>query len=72
MNVRTIVSISYSYPYGIAFDSVNRHVYWTELIPGKIKRCDPDGSNVIVLFTEDGPTVLTLDIQNRCVVLIDL
>lgn len=64
--------VSANLPYGITFDSVNRQLFWTELAPGKIKRCNADGSNVTILLNENEPTTLTLDIQNRFVVLIDL
>lgn len=58
--------VTTSSPFGISFDSVNRHLYWTELSStGRIKRCNPDGSNVTVLLNEAVPSVLTLDIQNR-------
>lgn len=56
----------------MAFDSVNSHLYWTEISPGRILRCNPDGSNVTVLLNETEPTALTIDIQNRFVILEDL
>lgn len=60
------------YPVGIAFDSVNGHIYWTETHnPGKIMRCNSDGSNVTIIVYETKPTALTLDIQNRFVVLVN-
>lgn len=69
--LETIVSTST--PYGIAFDLVNRHLYWTEIYsPGRIMRCNPDGSNITVLLIETQPTALALDIQNRFVILVDL
>ncbi|VDI81261.1 Hypothetical predicted protein [Mytilus galloprovincialis] len=58
--------VTTSSPFGISFDSVNRHLYWTELSStGMIKRCNPDGSNVTVLLSEIKPTALALDIQHR-------
>ncbi|CAC5390805.1 VLDLR [Mytilus coruscus] len=57
--------VSTIYPVGIAFDSVNSHLYWTEISPGRIMRCNPDGSDVTILLNENKPTALTLDIQNR-------
>ncbi|XP_071178161.1 very low-density lipoprotein receptor-like isoform X2 [Mytilus edulis] len=57
--------VSTSYPFGIAFDSVNNHLYWTELSSGRIQRCNMDGSNVTFLLIGDRPTSLTLDKKNR-------
>ncbi|VDH92243.1 Hypothetical predicted protein, partial [Mytilus galloprovincialis] len=56
------------YPVGISFDSVNGHIYWTETYnPGKIMRCNSDGSNVTIIVYETKPTALTLDTQNRLI-----
>lgn len=69
--LETIVSTNF--PFGISFDSVNSHLYWTETYsPGRIMRCNPDGSNITVLLNDTEPTALTLDIRNRFVILEDL
>ncbi|VDI59316.1 Hypothetical predicted protein [Mytilus galloprovincialis] len=52
-------------PVGIAFDSVNNHVYWTEHSHGKIMRCNADGSNVTIILNETEPSAITLDVHNR-------
>lgn len=55
-------------PLAIAFDSTNRHLYWTEGSPYKtIYRCDADGSNktLIISANPNYPSALTLDIVNR-------
>ncbi|CAC5397307.1 LRP4 [Mytilus coruscus] len=55
-------------PAGIAIDSVQGHVYWTESIyeKGRIVRCNFDGSNVIAIFESlEFPFVIRLDIKNR-------
>ncbi|VDI81258.1 Hypothetical predicted protein [Mytilus galloprovincialis] len=62
--VMLVSIVSTNKPFGIAFDSVNRHLYWTEL-KGRIMRCNPDGSNVTILLYDTLPSALTLDIQNR-------
>ncbi|VDH94870.1 Hypothetical predicted protein [Mytilus galloprovincialis] len=52
-------------PLGIAFDSVNRNLYWSESQADKIKRCNPDGTNVTFRLTENRPSAIKLDIHNR-------
>lgn len=55
-------------PNGVAFDSVNKHLYYTEYdYDGTIMRCDSDGSNATTISSERYPYLLTLDIQNRLV-----
>ncbi|VDI77712.1 Hypothetical predicted protein, partial [Mytilus galloprovincialis] len=50
---------------GIAFDSVNKHIYWTEDEKGKIMRCNKDGTNKTTIFEETQPGGLSIDIENR-------
>lgn len=60
------IVVSTTYPYSIAFDSVNRHLYWTEAISsGKIMRCNSDGSHVTTIVPAYNPLALTLDTHNR-------
>lgn len=54
-------------PVGIAFDSINRHLFWTEDHAGKIMRCNTNGSNKTTIHTEIAPSALTIDIDNRFV-----
>lgn len=55
-------------PFGLVIDSVNHHLYGTELDNDRIMRCNADGSNLTILLYEDNPAAITLDIQNRCVI----
>ncbi|XP_052080960.1 low-density lipoprotein receptor-related protein 4-like isoform X2 [Mytilus californianus] len=68
-NNKTIVFesvVSGNQPGGIAFDSANSHLYWTEPKEGNIMRCNSDGSNVITIINGTGtPAALTIDIANR-------
>ncbi|XP_052080319.1 low-density lipoprotein receptor-related protein 8-like isoform X2 [Mytilus californianus] len=57
--------VSANGPLGIAFDSVNHHLYWTEDGKGKIMRCNADGTNKTTIFDETEPGVLSIDIENR-------
>ncbi|VDH96969.1 Hypothetical predicted protein [Mytilus galloprovincialis] len=53
-------------PLAIAFDSINRNLYWTEDGPHQtIFRCDADGSNKTLIRSANYPSALTLDIVNR-------
>lgn len=54
---------------GVAFDSMNSHLYWTENGGniGRIMRCNSDGSDIKHILTESQPSVLTLNIANRFV-----
>ncbi|CAC5410065.1 unnamed protein product [Mytilus coruscus] len=54
---------------GVAFDSVNNHLYWTENIGnrGNIMRCNSDGSNIRNILSESHLSVLTLDAENRLI-----
>lgn len=59
--------VSANGPMGIAFDSVNHHLYWTEVGNGQIMRCNADGSNKKTIFYETQPGVLSINIENRFV-----
>ncbi|XP_071148459.1 low-density lipoprotein receptor-related protein 8-like [Mytilus edulis] len=50
---------------GIAFDSVNKHIYWTEDDKGKIMRCNKDGTNKTTIYDETQPGALAIDVENR-------
>ncbi|VDI19337.1 Hypothetical predicted protein, partial [Mytilus galloprovincialis] len=52
-------------PLGLAFDSVNHHLYWTDDVEGRIMRCNADGSNKTTVLVETEPAALTIDIKNR-------
>ncbi|XP_071178159.1 protein cueball-like isoform X1 [Mytilus edulis] len=58
--------VSASYPVGISFDSVNNHLYWTELYyPGSVMRCNTDGTDLRVILNETQPAAIALDMHNR-------
>ncbi|VDI62041.1 Hypothetical predicted protein [Mytilus galloprovincialis] len=57
--------VSTNGPLGIAFDSVNKHIYWTEDNKGKIMRCNADGTNKTTILDERQPSALSIDIENR-------
>ncbi|CAG2223666.1 unnamed protein product [Mytilus edulis] len=61
------IVISTNSTIGIAFDSVNKHIYWTEDATGKIMRCNADGTNKTTIFEETEPGALSIDIENRFV-----
>ncbi|CAG2209911.1 unnamed protein product [Mytilus edulis] len=50
-------------PLGLAFDSVNHHLYWTDDVEGRIMRCNADGSNKTTVLVETEPAALTIDIK---------
>lgn len=55
-------------PIGMAFDSINSHLYWTEdSTTGTIMRCNSEGSDVTFIYNATKPSVLALDINNRFV-----
>ncbi|CAG2229957.1 unnamed protein product [Mytilus edulis] len=60
-------------PYYVAFDSGNRHLYWTERASfGKIMRCDSDGSEITTIANASMPLAVAVDTSNRFVMLITL
>ncbi|VDI44395.1 Hypothetical predicted protein [Mytilus galloprovincialis] len=55
-----------SIPWGIALDSQNGHLYWTDGIGGHIRRSDLNGSNVVdILDSLQTPIAIAIDISNR-------
>ncbi|XP_071148455.1 low-density lipoprotein receptor-related protein 8-like isoform X2 [Mytilus edulis] len=59
------IVVSVNAPLGIAFDSVNKHIYWTEDEKGKIMRCNADGTNKTTILDETQPSALSIDVENR-------
>lgn len=57
------------YPVGVAIDTVNSHVYWTEQLAfsRQIRRCNFDGTNPVVILNEKSPWAISLDLINRLV-----
>lgn len=51
---------------GLTIDTINGHLYYTELSRGRIARVDLDGANQIDLVTGlDNPSGITLDLPNN-------
>lgn len=53
-----------SYPSGIAVDSINDHLYWTDIGRGSIFRSNIDGLNTITILNNIYSLVIELDIRN--------
>lgn len=66
------VIVTEHYPVGVAIDPVDYHVYWTETFSSsrRIRRCNFDGTNPVVLINEKSPWTISLDLINRFVILI--
>ncbi|XP_071150530.1 hemicentin-1-like [Mytilus edulis] len=61
------VIVTEHYPVGVAIDPVDYHVYWTETFSSsrRIRRCNFDGTNPVVLINEKSPWTISLDLINR-------
>ncbi|CAC5377277.1 LRP2 [Mytilus coruscus] len=62
--LQTVVQ-SLSNPTGLAVDSANDHIYWTDDGTYRLSRCNLDGSNATMLSTFIDPWVIRLDVTNR-------
>ncbi|VDI27720.1 Hypothetical predicted protein [Mytilus galloprovincialis] len=61
------VVVSNSKIIGVAYDSLNAHLYWAEVDTGKIMRCKADGSELTNIRNETHPSVITIDIDDRLI-----
>ncbi|CAC5394968.1 unnamed protein product [Mytilus coruscus] len=60
------IVVSTNYPYYVAFDSGNSHLYWTGYASGKIMRCNSNGSDLTTIVDISSiPMALTLDTHTR-------
>ncbi|CAG2249887.1 unnamed protein product [Mytilus edulis] len=66
--LETVIVTEY-YPVGVAIDTVNSHVYWTEqlALSRQIRRCNFDGTNPVVILDEKSPWAISLDLINRLI-----
>ncbi|CAC5389511.1 unnamed protein product [Mytilus coruscus] len=62
--LQTIVQTE-QYPIGIAVDSANGHIYWTDISTHKLSRCVLDGTNVTIISTISNSWAIRLDVTNR-------
>lgn len=70
LTLQTVIQ-SLSYPTGIAVDSANDHLYWVEYVPGRLSRCNLNGSNMTVLSTVSYPWGIRLDVINRWMYIVE-
>lgn len=62
--LQTVVQTGVS-PAGLAIDSANNHLYWSDHDEQTVSRCNLDGTHVTVLTTLATPYVIRLDVKNR-------
>ncbi|XP_052067593.1 low-density lipoprotein receptor-related protein 6-like [Mytilus californianus] len=59
--LQTIVQTE-QYPIGIAVDSANGHIYWTDISTHELSRCVLDGTNVTIISTISNSWAIRLDV----------
>ncbi|CAC5394045.1 HMCN [Mytilus coruscus] len=66
ITLETVIVTEY-YPVGVAIDPVDYHVYWTEMFSSsrRIRRCNFDGTNPVIILDEESPWAISLDLINR-------
>ncbi|XP_052067599.1 vitellogenin receptor-like [Mytilus californianus] len=56
---------------GLAIDSANNHLYWSDNDNYTVSRCNLDGTHVTVLTTLTHPFVIRLDVTNRWMYIVE-